>query len=170
LPPGRHRVDRPVPVDRPSTTGIVVKPSQHFRDRVQVVLNRSPALDEGGKPNGVRIAPHDDHRFGQTASGIADVGDAQITAGESRLLRTTSFTQARSRLSGVLKPMKSVTIGFLIFVGLVTDQNDDARGGFAYLGGCVSDAGPCRSGPVGRRRCLAHVTIVRGRTNLRIAP
>jgi hypothetical protein len=40
-----------------------------------------------------------------------------------------------------------VTIGFLIFVGLVTDQNDDARVGFAYLGGCVSDAGPCRAAP-----------------------
>jgi hypothetical protein len=42
--------------------------------------------------------------------------------------------------------------------------------GFAYLGGCVSDVGPCRSRRVGRRRCFVHFTIVRGGTIVRLAP
>src|SRR4029077_11818163 len=108
------------------------KPSQHFRDRVQVVLDRFPALDEGGKPNGVRIAPHDDHRFGQTALGIAEVGDAQITAGGESTIENDLVC------AGTFAPVRCAEIQeigddrLFDFVGLVADQNDDARVGFAY--------------------------------------
>jgi hypothetical protein len=60
----------------------------------------------------------DDHRFGRVALGIAEVGDAQVTAGRQPLLRTTSCAQARSCRSGVLKSKKSVTTGFFVLYAL----------------------------------------------------
>ncbi len=63
-PPRPHSVDGALGGDRASAFGHLMKASQHARNSIQMTDDRFTAIHQESQPGGIRMATHDDDRFG----------------------------------------------------------------------------------------------------------